>query len=683
MVVPAFNAADTLPRTLESLRAQTFDGWEAIVVDDGSADTTLEIATDLAAQDARIRVLSQAHAGAGVARNRGIAATAGDWLLFLDADDWVAPEMLERLLARAAQIDAPAWIVCGYSTVAPDGTVLFRGEGRVPDDLVGELSRTCPFTIHCCLVRRPEIVAVGGFDPTLRTCEDWDLWRRLALRGVPIAAVPDSMAYYGRRDDSLSTDFAQLLADGWRVILRSEKEPPVAARSAAAVHLFWCGGALVAQQRDVSAALAPCAPLARTPLEPGDLARAFYRGARDGTHKVRADWPALLQAMAPRLERELARLVEFCRGRDLAAAVRRELEAYAVEYAAGPGPTELGRTWVLDLEPADLPAHLDPPPGVEQIALRISGAGSSGVVWLPALGRRLSGQEIADRLEAQLGRAAAVTTEAADPGPAVPRQRGRRWFERWRRRPTANAARPASVRPAAEAPGDLTILLYHQVGDSVDGVEERYRVSPARFEAQLAALRERGYRSVTLARWHEAIALGAPLHGRLLVLSFDDAYDDFASTAWPRIVEHGFSASLAVVSDEIGGTNRWDDGLLSSRSLLGEAELRELVAAGVEIVSHTAGHRYLPGLEWEEVLAEASRSRLRLEELLGVEVRALAYPFGAETPIVRQLVGASGYRIGLGCRPRRATARDELLRLPRIEIAGDDDLEAFLAKLDT
>ena len=94
VVIPAHNAEETIAKTLQSLLAQTLLNWEAIVVDDGSVDRTVEVIKAVASQDSRIRVVSQSNMGVSAARNTGIHLAQSDWLLFLDADDWIAPDHL-------------------------------------------------------------------------------------------------------------------------------------------------------------------------------------------------------------------------------------------------------------------------------------------------------------------------------------------------------------------------------------------------------------------------------------------------------------------------------------------------------------------------------------------------------------------------------------------------------------
>ena len=98
-VIPAYNAADTLSVTVRSLQAQTRPDWQAVIVDDGSADSTYQVAQDLAAQDPRIKVLTQKNGGVSAARNTGVEAAEAPYICLLDADDWLDRQYIELMLA--------------------------------------------------------------------------------------------------------------------------------------------------------------------------------------------------------------------------------------------------------------------------------------------------------------------------------------------------------------------------------------------------------------------------------------------------------------------------------------------------------------------------------------------------------------------------------------------------------
>ena len=217
VIIPARNAAATLDVALDSLRAQTVPGWEAIVVDDGSTDGTAAVAHARALRDPRVRLLRAEAGGASSARNAGLAAASGRRLLFLDADDWVAPTHLERLLGQLAATPNATAAYCGYQRVMSDGSVgpaTWRADiAMAPIQAFAHRPGTA---IHAVLVDREAVLAVGGFDPALRTCEDWDLWQRLAQAGAQFVGLPEVLAFYrtgGRRRSHVGT--GRCCRTGW------------------------------------------------------------------------------------------------------------------------------------------------------------------------------------------------------------------------------------------------------------------------------------------------------------------------------------------------------------------------------------------------------------------------------------------------------------------------------------
>jgi hypothetical protein len=136
--------------------------------------------------------------GASSARNAGLAAASGRRLLFLDADDWVAPTHLECLLGQLAATPNATAAYCGCQRVMSDGSVgpaTWRADiAMAPIQAFAHRPSTA---IHAVLVDREAVLAVGGFDPVLRTCEDWDLWQRLAQAGAQFVGLPEVLARAG------------------------------------------------------------------------------------------------------------------------------------------------------------------------------------------------------------------------------------------------------------------------------------------------------------------------------------------------------------------------------------------------------------------------------------------------------------------------------------------------------
>jgi glycosyltransferase involved in cell wall biosynthesis len=192
IVTPAFNAAAWIADGIRSVLAQSHKDWTMVVVDDGSTDATAAIVGGFT--DARMRLIRQANAGVSVARNRGIAACAGsslaatredaaDSLLFLDADDWLAPDALSRLAGALDGSPGAVAAVGGYRIAGR------RGIRRpVSGDLLDRLLvRNLFVNGGHLLLRRSAVRAAGNFRPGLVYGEDWEFWVRLALQGQFVA----------------------------------------------------------------------------------------------------------------------------------------------------------------------------------------------------------------------------------------------------------------------------------------------------------------------------------------------------------------------------------------------------------------------------------------------------------------------------------------------------------------
>ena len=117
IIVPIYGVEAYLSRCLDSLQAQTLADWEAILVDDGSPDACGAICDAYAAADARFRVIHQANGGLSAARNAGLSAAKGEWILFLDSDDWIHPRTLELLLSAALE-QGTDMAMCDFAPVS-------------------------------------------------------------------------------------------------------------------------------------------------------------------------------------------------------------------------------------------------------------------------------------------------------------------------------------------------------------------------------------------------------------------------------------------------------------------------------------------------------------------------------------------------------------------------------------
>lgn len=197
IIMPCYNAAAHLARSVGSVQAQTFDDWELVAIDDGSGDDTAARLAAMAADDPRIRVFTQPNGGVSRARNRGLSEARGRCIAFLDADDDWHPDFLARMTgALQAEPDA-VLAYCGWQNIGLSGG---RAQPFVPPDYETpdkreKLFAGCRWPIHATLTRREAVTAAGGFDTALKNAEDYAMWLRIAGR-APITRVAEVLAFY-------------------------------------------------------------------------------------------------------------------------------------------------------------------------------------------------------------------------------------------------------------------------------------------------------------------------------------------------------------------------------------------------------------------------------------------------------------------------------------------------------
>jgi glycosyltransferase involved in cell wall biosynthesis len=213
VVVPTHNRRGLLGLTLRSILWQRGVDLEVLVVDDGSSDGTAELVAGLG--DARIRLLRHdTPQGVAAARNRGIEAAAGGWLGFCDDDDLWAPDKLARQL-QAAHQTGRNWVYTGEVHVDADGWVVGGSPPMPPERLVERLAQANVVPGGCSgvLVRRDALAGEELFDGRrYRHFADWDLWIRLAGRGLP-AWVPSPLVGYRIHPGNASHDTAGMVAE--------------------------------------------------------------------------------------------------------------------------------------------------------------------------------------------------------------------------------------------------------------------------------------------------------------------------------------------------------------------------------------------------------------------------------------------------------------------------------------
>ncbi|KAM3094097.1 glycosyltransferase family 2 protein [Phormidesmis sp. 146-35] len=230
VIVPAYNAAAFIERTLTSILTQTYQNLEVIVVDDGSQDSTAEIVDRLSKTDERILLVKQQNAGVAAARNRAIQLAKGELIAPIDADDLWYPHNLEKqvqcLLASpksvglvyswSIDIDEQDQQTGGFHAAKIEGNVF---QTLLCHNFLGNASAT--------LIKAGCFEKVGGYNCQLKAqnaqgCEDWDLYLRIA-EGYEFRAVPEFLVGYRKIRQSMSCDYS-CMARSHTLMLQSIRE---------------------------------------------------------------------------------------------------------------------------------------------------------------------------------------------------------------------------------------------------------------------------------------------------------------------------------------------------------------------------------------------------------------------------------------------------------------------------
>lgn len=307
VVMPCFNAAPFVEEAVRSALQQTCGDCELIVIDDGSTDGSDAVVMRLQQEfGERLTLLRSSRTGPYPARNAGLAQARGEWVAFLDADDWWEPDFLVSMLDAAHAADADV-AYCGWKNVGGerDRTQPYVPPDYAAQDAVAAFLRDCPWPIHAAIVRRKVVQQLGGFSVRMFSSMDYDLWIRLLGVTRKMVRVPRVMAYYRWHGSG------QISAVKWRQVLHAwrvrrdfvQYHPDLVAHLPRRVRRGLIDGVLVEQgkalfwRRDLEGAQ----PLLRQALRVG----AF--GARDLPLLVAAQLPgAVFQRLVAYVDRRQA-----------------------------------------------------------------------------------------------------------------------------------------------------------------------------------------------------------------------------------------------------------------------------------------------------------------------------------------------------------------------------------------
>jgi peptidoglycan/xylan/chitin deacetylase (PgdA/CDA1 family) len=235
----------------------------------------------------------------------------------------------------------------------------------------------------------------------------------------------------------------------------------------------------------------------------------------------------------------------------------------------------------------------------------------------------------------------------------------------------------ANIRP-------IPILVYHQIAEApAKGSPFRsLYVSPASFARQMAWLKRLGYAGMSMGGLRPY--LNGQKTGKVVGITFDDGYQNNLIHALPTLVKCGFTSTCYAVSERLGATNSWDASIgIAQTPLMSGEELKQWIAGGQEIGSHTMTHANL--LEADDAAAwlEVEQGRQMLRDVTGHAIDDFCYPYGLYRPSHVELARHAGFATATTTRRGRCHAGDGLLELPRVPVMRSTTLPIFWLKVAT
>ncbi|MDO6391150.1 glycosyltransferase family 2 protein [Pontibacter sp. BT731] len=211
IVMPAYNAANTIAESIESVLKQTYKNWELIIVNDCSTDQTASIAKNYCANNSKIRLLTHdVNKGLSASRNTAISHAQGKWICFLDSDDVWHHEKLELQCEFHMQNETFLISHTNLEYFCADRVIKrpWKSFTEITYPKTGHLLPTLyyknPIGVLTVMVEKDLLLKVGGFDISLPTLEDNDLWIRIAEKGTRFGYLSKVLAYYRISNGSLS-----------------------------------------------------------------------------------------------------------------------------------------------------------------------------------------------------------------------------------------------------------------------------------------------------------------------------------------------------------------------------------------------------------------------------------------------------------------------------------------------
>jgi glycosyltransferase involved in cell wall biosynthesis len=215
VIIPCYNQGGFLGDAIESVLKQRYPRREIIVVDDGSNDDSSKVAANYEG----VILIRQPNRGLSAARNAGVEASAGDYLVFLDADDMLLPHALQTGVSNLGAHPECAFVYGHYRLIAEGAAAMSQPQHRriQQEHYLNMLQFNYIGMAATVMYRRGVVTALSGFDTSLAGCEDYDLYLRIT-RNFSIHGYAETVAEYRQHDSNMSSNFDLMLKTSLRVL---------------------------------------------------------------------------------------------------------------------------------------------------------------------------------------------------------------------------------------------------------------------------------------------------------------------------------------------------------------------------------------------------------------------------------------------------------------------------------
>jgi glycosyltransferase involved in cell wall biosynthesis len=422
IIIPAYNAQNTIGETIASVLSQTYPHWELIVVDDGSTDDTPAIVKQFTNGNESIRYLHQSNQGVAAARNNGIRNARYEWLHFLDADDWVATNFLQLLTQEIDENPEADAVHCGWNTIAPDGHNLGDKFASDEVDMFPAFVRACAFAMHACIVRKEAVRKAGFFDPGFVYCADWDFWQRVARTGARFKAVREILVFYRMSNNSLSKNVLLAFETSLRIIRNGHTRdsrvtlvnpayedgvPENSLNNELLFSLAWFGGLYIGQGNDASSFADRLPPECKGDLSPQAIANYLIEAVCFSNSAAMVNWDRLWKKTRAHIAIFVHRLENLSGSVGLAETTLNHLERMVFHHVKFHDSLIVGSIQGSRIEVTEPIPDVPVMPGVDTLYAIISLAGEElGPIEIASNGNTISStcltNEIATRYAWQI-----------------------------------------------------------------------------------------------------------------------------------------------------------------------------------------------------------------------------------------------------------------------------------------